>query len=142
MANVRFRYADIPPISIGGKRELQQFIASIFELEGKALKELNYIFCSDSYLIDINRSFLKHDYYTDIITFDLSSAAGIIGEVYISMDRVKDNSRSHRTTEHEETLRVLFHGALHLLGYNDKKKSEITIMRHKEEYYLRLFETK
>jgi rRNA maturation RNase YbeY len=91
-------------------------------------------------LLNINKTFLKHDYFTDIITFDLSEGfVEIVGEVYISIHRVRDNARSLRTNVTNELLRVLFHGALHLCGYKDKKKSEITIMREKEDYYLSLF---
>jgi len=142
MAIVRFNYADVNSVALKRRRQVKAFVAEIFELEGKALKELNYIFCSDQYLLEINRSFLQHDYYTDIVTFDLGEGDETVGEVYISIDRVKENSASHATSYTEELMRVIFHGALHLIGYMDKKKSEITIMRDKEEYYLRLFGTK
>jgi rRNA maturation RNase YbeY len=89
----------------------------------------------------MNRDFLQHDYYTDIITFGLSEKGQPVeAEVYISLDRVKDNAKTHGTTQTNETLRVIFHGALHLCGYKDKRKSEITVMRQKEDQYLRLFE--
>ena len=101
--------------------------------------ELNYIFCSDTYILQINNDFLQHDYYTDIITFDLSENEATIGELYIGIETVKSNSILHGVPFNEEMLRVLFHGALHLCGYGDKRKSEITIMRQKEEYYLQLY---
>ncbi|MCW3113260.1 MAG: metal-dependent hydrolase YbeY [Segetibacter sp.] len=142
MPGVRFNYADVKPISLNDKKGVKDFVVSIFNKEGRPLKKINYIFCSDEYLLEINKSYLQHDYYTDIITFDLSEQEGTIGEIYISVDRVKENSKSHATSFSTELLRVIFHGALHLIGYKDKKKSEITIMRDKEEYYLRLFETK
>jgi probable rRNA maturation factor len=142
MPGVRFNYADVKPISLNDKKGVKDFVVSIFNKEGRPLKKINYIFCSDEYLLEINKSYLQHDYYTDIITFDLSDQEGTIGEIYISVDRVKENSKSHATSFSTELLRVIFHGALHLIGYKDKKKSEITIMRDKEEYYLRLFETK
>ena len=92
-------------------------------------------------LLQMNRDFLQHDYYTDIITFGLSEKGQPVeAEVYISLDRVKENARIHGATQANETLRVVFHGALHLCGYKDKKKSEITLMRQKEDQYLRLFE--
>lgn len=141
MPIVRFNYADVNPIKLKNKRLVKDLIVSIFQEEGKALEKMNYIFCSDDYLLEINRYFLHHDYFTDIITFDLSED-DTVGEVYISVDRVKDNSLSHSTTFEQEILRVIFHGALHLIGYKDKKKSEITIMRQKEDYYLRLYGTK
>ncbi|MDQ6815558.1 MAG: rRNA maturation RNase YbeY [Bacteroidota bacterium] len=139
MAIVRFSYADVKLVSIKRKKLLRQFTSEIFELEGKELQEINYIFCSDDYLLEINRSFLKHDFFTDIVTFDLSENSATIGEVYISVDRVKDNSIIHGVSFNSELCRVVFHGALHLIGYKDKKKSEITTMRQKEERYLRIF---
>lgn len=132
-ADKEFRFA--------GKKKLQAFISSVFKREKRNLLELNYIFCSDEYLLQINKDFLGHDYYTDIITFDLSDQnQAIRGEIYISVDRVKENAQIHKTSFRNEVLRVVFHGALHLCGYKDKKKSEIAEMRQKEEYYLRLFE--
>lgn len=141
MPIVRFNYADVNPISLKEKRGVRNFVVSIFQQEGKPLKEINYIFCSDDYLLEINKSYLQHDYYTDIITFDLSEQEGTVGEIFISVDRVKDNSKLLGTSYSQELLRVIFHGALHLIGFNDKKKSEITIMRDKEDCYLRLFGT-
>jgi probable rRNA maturation factor len=139
-AVVNFYYADVTTIPLKKKRIVKQFIVQLFEAEGKFAKRMNYIFCSDEYLLRINQKHLQHNYYTDIITFDLSDTpASIIGEIYISMDRVKDNAVIHKTAIGRELLRVIFHGALHLCGYNDKKKSEITIMRQKEEEYLLLF---
>ena len=140
MQQVRFNYADINSITLTKKKEVKLLIANIFKQEGKELQYIDYIFCSDEYLLNINRSFLHHDYYTDIITFDLSENKGIIGEVYISAERVKDNATTLQSTFSQEMLRVIFHGALHLCGYKDKKKSEITLMRQKEDYYLRSFE--
>ena len=138
---MKFYYAD-RSLPLKGKRVVQGFIPQLFVEEKVALDELNYIFCSDEYLLEINRSFLSHDDFTDIITFDLSEGDGVKGEVYISLDRVCDNAKEQGVSFREEVLRVLFHGALHLCGYRDKKKSEITIMRQKEEYYLRLFGAK
>lgn len=119
---------------------LKSFIESIFKREKKQLAELRYVFCSDDMLLDINRNFLQHDYFTDIITFGLSEKGQPIeAEIYISIDRVKDNAQMLGVTYKEEMLRVLFHGALHLCGYKDKTKSEIVTMRAKEDRYLQLF---
>ena len=137
---VRFNYADVPTISLRKKKEIQSFVIHIFKNEKKDLNQINYVFCTDEYLLDVNKSFLQHDYYTDIITFDLSEGSGTIGEIYISVDRVKENSRMLQNDFRNEMLRVIFHGALHLCGYKDKKKSEITIMREKEEHYLLSFD--
>ncbi|MES2374785.1 MAG: rRNA maturation RNase YbeY [Bacteroidota bacterium] len=137
---VSFRSAD-RQLQLPGKTELKAFIQSVFKKEKRALDSITYIFCSDEFLLQMNRDFLKHDYYTDIITFGLSERnEPVEAEVYISLDRVKDNATTMRVTFKEETLRVIFHGALHLCGYKDKKKSEIVLMRSKEDHYLRLFE--
>lgn len=124
------------------KTALRLFIEKLFRREGKTAGQVQYIFCSDDYLLQINRQFLQHDYYTDIITFDLGSGdeGTVNAEIYISIDRVKENAFSFHETFSKEILRVIFHGALHLSGYRDKTKSEITLMRRKESEYLRLFE--
>jgi len=142
MNSIRFNYADVTSIPFNRKRTLKTFIKEIFITEGKPLEKVNYIFCTDSYLIEINKQFLQHDFFTDIISFDLSEGESTIGEVYISIDRVKENSTIHASSYTNELLRVIFHGALHLCGYKDKKKSEITIMRRKEDYYLQMFDQK
>src|SRR5215831_13883954 len=118
------------------RSKLKEFIASMFRKEKKSLRRLDYIFCTDDYLLSLNRDFLKHDYFTDIITFDLSETDQIVGEVYISIDRVKDNAVSLENTFRQELLRVIFHGALHLCGFKDKKPKDIKLMRQKEEFYL------
>lgn len=142
MPSVRFNYADVKPISLSKKSMIKETVAEIFSNEGKELRLLNYIFCSDHYLLDINKAFLNHDFFTDVISFDLSEGESMIGEVYISMDRVKENAILHSATFEKELLRIIFHAALHLCGYKDKKKSEITIMREKEDYYLQFFQKK
>jgi probable rRNA maturation factor len=143
MRQVRFNYADVPPISLTGKRKVQQWVSTIFQEEGRELALVEYIFCTDEYLLSINKQFLQHDYYTDIITFDLTEKKGssTIGEIYISIDRVKENAVDHKVSFQTELLRVIAHGALHLCGFGDKTKSEITIMRTKEDEYLRIFGT-
>ena len=142
MAAVSFCSAD-RRLLLAGKTVLKDFICFIFKKEKKPLNSVSYIFCSDEFLLQMNRDFLQHDYYTDIITFCLSEKAEPIeAEVYISLDRVKDNAQNLKSGIKQETLRVIFHGALHLCGYKDKKKSEIVLMRAKEDQYLRLFEKK
>ena len=136
MASVRFNYAD-RKLLISDKTKLKSFILSLFKNENTALSELNYIFCSDEYLLQINKDHLNHDYYTDIITFSLEETGEpIVGEIYISIDRVKDNALSQNTPLLNETLRVIFHGCLHLCGYFDKKPKDINLMREKEDYYI------
>jgi rRNA maturation RNase YbeY len=139
MNNISFHSAD-RVFKFRGIKNLKKFIALIFATEKKNFNSLNYIFCSDNYLLGINQSFLKHDYFTDIITFNLSEIkTNIEGEIYISLDRVKDNAETLQTKEVDELLRVIFHGALHLCGYNDKKKTERLLMRKMEDHYLDLF---
>lgn len=139
MAKISFNTGDRPFV-FQQKILLKTFIESIFKKEKKQLAGLRYVFCSDDMLLDINRNFLQHDYFTDIITFGLSEKGQPIeGEIYISIDRVKDNAQMLGQTYKEEMLRVLFHGALHLCGYKDKTKSEIITMRAKEDQYLQLF---
>ena len=136
MARVKFNYAD-RKLSISDKTKLKSFISSLFKSENISLSELNYIFCSDEYLLQINKDHLNHDYYTDIITFSLEEKGEpVIGEIYISIDRIKDNAISQKANLLNETLRVLFHGCLHLCGYLDKKPKDIKIMREKEDYYI------
>ena len=128
-------------IGLRDRARLKQFLASLFKKEGKKLAGLQYIFCSDQYLLEINRQYLKHDYYTDIITFDLSNKnQPINAEIYISVDRVRDNASQFNSSIKRELHRVIFHGALHLCGYKDKTAGESKEMRGKEEKYLRLFD--
>ncbi|MDA3616715.1 rRNA maturation RNase YbeY [Polluticaenibacter yanchengensis] len=127
--------------SIKNASVVKSFIDSIFDAEGLYEPKLTYIFCSDEYLLNINKQFLNHDYYTDIISFDLSNDHEdfVRGEIYVSLERVEDNAKQFDAGVDQELLRVLFHGALHLCGYKDKTKSEIKEMRYKEDYYLRLY---
>jgi probable rRNA maturation factor len=128
------------PVSLKDRNELKLFIKEIFKKEKKKLSGLNYIFCSDKRLLEINRQFLQHDYYTDIITFELSPAGlPVEGEIYISVDRVKDNASQHETTFTRELHRVIFHGVLHLCGYKDKTAVQEKLMREKEDYYLKRY---
>jgi len=141
MEIILFRNAD-KTFLFPNKKRLKQFIELLFKKEKKGLYELTYVFCSDEYLLGINKDFLKHDFYTDIITFDLSeNNKQTIGEIYISLDRIKDNAKTMNASIKEETLRVIFHGALHLCGYKDKSKADIIKMRMKEDYYLSLFKS-
>ena len=140
MGIVFFRSSD-RSLTLSGKTSLKVFIQSLFIKENFTLRSITYVFCSDKFLLQINRDFLQHDYYTDIISFPLSKKGEPIeAEIYISTDRVKENAQVHGKTYQNEMYRVLFHGALHLCGYKDKKKSEVELMRKKEDQYLHLFE--
>jgi len=134
-------FHQLVPVTVKDKKRLKAFIFSLFKKEGKLLANMNIIFCSDEYLLEINKQHLQHDFYTDIITFDLSETKNgpITAELYISIDRVKDNALIQTTIQSDELHRVIFHGSLHLCGYGDKSKKDVIIMRAKEEEYLRLF---
>lgn len=139
MSGIYFSYADAK-FNYNRKRQLQSFIGYVFGSEGIEVDKVHFIFCSDSYLLDINQQYLQHDYLTDIITFDLSSdLSNVIGEVYVSVDRVKDNANVYNVSFFDEMLRVLIHGALHLCGYDDKSVSETIVMREKESCYIHMF---
>jgi probable rRNA maturation factor len=125
---------------LGHRTRLKSFIEQIFRKEGCKLEGLSYVFCSDRYLLQINQDYLHHNEYTDIITFDLSpTQAAILGEIYISVERVRENARLFSTTIKEELHRVIFHGALHLCGYKDKTPKDQAIMRQMEDKYLALY---
>jgi probable rRNA maturation factor len=127
-------------LSLTRRGALKNFIQSIFKKEKKELQSLVYIFCSDEYLLAINKEHLQHDYYTDIITFDLSENSNqIIGEIYISTDRVRDNASSLGVSIKEELHRVIFHGALHLCGYKDKTARHAKEMRAAEDECLKAY---
>lgn len=137
---IRFHF--LTEVPLRDRARLKNFIPELFTKEKKQLNELQYIFCSDDYLLKINKQYLNHDYYTDIITFDLSEpGTPINAEIYISVDRVRDNARSFGTSLKKELHRVIFHGALHLCGYRDKTSQEEKGMRKMEEQYLDLYFT-
>ncbi len=136
-APIRFHL--LHPFGFPHRRQLKYLLHCLIEKEKTALQSLDYIFCNDVYLLQINRDFLHHDYLTDIISFDLSEAGNpVTGEIYISVERVKENARTFKQAFLKEMHRVIIHGALHLCGYGDKSKSEIQTMRAREEYYLEL----
>ncbi|MDQ0105452.1 rRNA maturation RNase YbeY [Chitinophaga terrae (ex Kim and Jung 2007)] len=119
------------------KRRLKGFLKDLFAAEGQGLKSLHYIFCNDAYLLEINQQFLKHDTYTDIVTFEMGEDPGITeGEIYVSTDRVEENAEKFGVPYEQELHRVIFHGALHLCGFKDKSKKEAELMRSKENEYL------
>jgi rRNA maturation RNase YbeY len=140
MGAVSFSHIAGLRFSLENRKFLKEFLRILFTKEGKTVSNLSYVFTSDRHLQVINKEFLNHDSYTDIITFDLSEGTEVVGEIYISVERVRENALTYNTTFKREMLRVIFHGGLHLCGYRDKKKSEITTMREKEEEYLRLFD--
>ena len=135
MSSIHFFVEDINFV-LKNKRKIQKVLAILSENEGKELGEISYIFCSDNYLLKINKKYLNADYFTDVITFDYCVGNKISGDIYISIERVKENSKIFSQSFFNETLRVILHGALHLCGYKDKKPKEEKIMREKENFYL------
>ena len=119
--------------------DYSHWINRVIESEGTYLSNINYIFCEDEYLLKINQKHLNHNSFTDIITFDYSDGQVISGDIFISTERVVDNASIFNKTFQEELLRVMAHGILHLLGYNDKTKDEVIVMRNKEEEKIKLF---
>jgi len=137
--SISFNKAD-KNVSLANRTALKAFIERSLKKEGLRIEALQYIFCSDKFLLGINKSYLQHDYYTDIISFDLSETKGkLIGEVYISIDRVKENAKTHQNSLKEELIRVIFHGALHFCGYKDKKPADIKKMRAQEDKWLKSY---
>ncbi|MEZ2441603.1 rRNA maturation RNase YbeY [Chitinophaga sp. RCC_12] len=119
------------------KRKLKVFLRDLFSAEGQGLESLHYVFCSDAYLLEINKQFLQHDTYTDIVTFEMGENPAITeGEIYISVDRVLENADKFKVPVAQELHRVIFHGALHLCGFKDKSKKDAALMRSKEDEYL------
>lgn len=112
------------------------WLNTVIKDEGFVCGEIAIVFCDDEYLLEMNNRFLKHDFYTDIITFDYSDAAVISGDLFISIDRIIENAASLNVLYFTELQRVCVHGVLHLLGYKDKTNSDIKEMRNKEEFYL------
>ncbi|GAA4103509.1 rRNA maturation RNase YbeY [Mucilaginibacter panaciglaebae] len=136
MPAIQFFEEDIT-YKIKDKIKVRQWITNTIVAEGFKLSELNYILCSDEYLLQINQQYLDHDTYTDIVTFDNSEQQGhIVGDIFISIPRVKENSEKFKVAEVDELHRVIIHGALHLLGYKDKSAVDKKKMTEKEDYYL------
>lgn len=136
MSLIRFFEEDIS-YKVKNKAALRLWITQTIQAEGFKLKELNYIFCSDDYLLQLNKQYLNHDTYTDIITFDNSSVKNVVlGDIFISIERIRENAAKFSITEINELHRVIIHGALHLLGYKDKTASDKEKMTFKEDFYL------
>lgn len=112
------------------------WLSKVCEEEGKELRGVSLVFCSDAYLLDVNRKYLDHDYYTDIITFDYVEGDDIMGDLLISVDRVRENATDLNVAFKDELHRVVVHGVLHLIGYKDKTEEEESAMRDREDYYL------
>lgn len=115
------------------------WITNIIGSENYLLNRIDYIFCDDEYLLNINQKYLNHDSYTDIITFDYTEGKNIAGDIFISIERVKENADKFEVDFLDELHRVMSHGVLHLLGYSDKSDEDVVLMRNKEDEKMKLF---
>lgn len=134
---IHYFFENIPEIEIASTTE--EWLKNLIQSEGKKLGKITYVFCDDDYLLKVNQSFLQHDYYTDIITFDYVKGKTISGDIFVSLPRISENASTLSKEFENEFRRVLAHGILHLCGYKDKTEDEQKEMRSKEDYYLNLF---
>lgn len=141
MGKINFFFEDIKRFSIN-RNLISEYLKEIITLEGYIPGSLSLIFCSDNYLLDMNKKYLNHNYFTDIITFNYNMDKTISGDLFISIDRVKENASEVKQTFDNELYRVIFHGVLHLIGYDDKDEISVKEMKEKENYYLHKFEVK
>lgn len=121
------------------KNDLKKFAKEICSLESKGTGDLSFVFTDDDYLLEVNKQYLQHDYYTDVITFDYSVDNVVSGDIMISLERIRDNAEQLNNAFESEFFRVCFHGVLHLCGYKDKTKADEKTMREKEDYYINKF---
>ena len=134
---VQFFFENIDEIDLPANTEA--WVEKIIFTELKKPGAINYIFCDDEHLLTVNKEFLQHDYYTDVITFDYVKGKTIAADIFVSLPRILENASTLSKDFNSELLRVLAHGILHLCGYRDKSEEEITTMRQKEDYYLSIF---
>lgn len=136
---IQFHFVDVK-FSFPQRIATKEMVQELIKREGSLIEHINYIFCADEYLLNLNREYLEHDTLTDIITFHYHLiGAPIYSDIYISWDRIQENAAQFHTTKRRELHRVIFHGALHLCGYKDKSKKDKKLMREKEDFYLNLF---
>ena len=136
---ILYYYEDVDFI-FKGKTLNNRWLRLVAESEIKRAGDISIIFCSDNYILDINQRYLQHDYFTDIITFDYCEGDRLSGDLFISIDSVRENAREYGTEFKDELNRVIVHGLLHLIGYDDHTAEEKEVMRKKEDYYLSLRE--
>lgn len=134
---VRYFNEDLK-FDLKGRALNNKWLKMVAESEIKRLGAINIIFCSDNYILDVNMKYLQHDYFTDIITFDYCVKNVLNGDLFISIDSVRDNAEFYHTEFEDELNRVMVHGVLHLIGYDDHTPEDIAMMRSKEDYYLNL----
>lgn len=133
-------YSEDVDFSLKGKLKNNQWLRLVAESEIRRIGQISIIFCSDNYILDVNQKYLGHDYFTDIITFDYCEGDRLSGDLFISIDSVRENALEYGSTFEEELNRVMVHGVLHLIGYDDHTEDDITMMRKKENYYMSLKE--
>ena len=121
------------------EEQFSSWISNVISSENKKEGDINYIFCDDEYILEINKQYLDHDYYTDIISFDYSVGNELHGDIFISIERVRENALEFEVTFDEELKRVLAHGVLHYCGYKDKTEEEELLMRSKEDEKIKMF---
>ena len=127
-------------LTLKERSKLKNFVSNVIAWEKKSLNSLTYIFCTDRNLLEINRKYLDHNFYTDVVTFDLSSSREeILADIFISVDRIKENAKRLKVSLKEELHRVMLHGLLHLCGYNDQTGPQKKLIRKKEDFYLDLY---
>lgn len=131
-------YNQDTPFAFKHKRLTSRWLKEVAASEAKKLGDVSVIFCSDKYLLDVNIKYLGHDYYTDIITFDYCEGSVLSGDLFISVDSVRENASFYGASFEDELNRVIVHGLLHLIGYDDHSEDDIAMMRSKENYYLSL----
>jgi len=143
--SINFFTQDIT-FTLRNKTKLREWLHTVTKKEAAEIAELNYIFCSDKYLLELNKKHLNHNTLTDVITFDnaprpspLDPRPSITGDIFISIPRIKENAKQYNVTTAHELHRVMVHGLLHLLGYTDKKPAHKALMTEKEDYYLKRF---
>ena len=135
---IHFFYEDCLPFNQTLQKKLEK-TTQLVEKEGFNQGELSVIFCSDDYLLSLNKTYLNHDYFTDIITFSYNEEGIVSGDLFISVDRTRDNAEKNNVSISNELARLVIHGMLHLCGFNDKSQEEINVIRKKEEEYLKMF---
>jgi rRNA maturation RNase YbeY len=131
-------YTEDTSFAFKEKRLTSRWLKLVAESEIRRLGDISIIFCSDSYILDVNMKYLQHDYFTDIITFDYCEGNRLSGDLFISVDSVRENASFYGTEFADELNRVIVHGILHLIGYDDHTEEDIAVMRAKENYYLSL----
>jgi len=138
-ASILFQSEEELDFSVGGENKIKDWIKKVVRAEGKTCGQLYYFFCTDDHLLNINKEFLNHNTYTDIVTFDYSEKKAVSGEIFISIERVHENAKKFKQPFERELLRTVIHGVLHLCGYGDKKPADKKKMRAKEDEALSQF---